>query len=80
MYLTNRSSTAALGGIAPLQFRTKETIDLAHMRVFGSPAQIFVRATIRDDKNYRTDLSAGRLWESRTRAMDTSSWLANPIN
>jgi hypothetical protein len=50
VYLTNRSPTAALGGIAPLQFRTKEIIDLTHMRVFGCPAQVFVRATIRDDK------------------------------
>jgi hypothetical protein len=50
VYITNRSPTAALGGIAPLQFRTKLPIDLAHMRVFGSPAQIFVRATIRQDK------------------------------
>ncbi len=50
VYLTNRSPTAALGGIAPLQFRTKEPVDLTHMRVFGSPAQIFVRATIRNDK------------------------------
>jgi hypothetical protein len=49
-YLTNRSPTASLGGIAPLQFRTREAIDLTHMRVFGSPAQIFVRATIRKDK------------------------------
>ncbi len=50
VYITNRIPTAALGGIAPLQFRTRETIDLSHMRVFGSPAQIFVRATIRNDK------------------------------
>ncbi len=50
VYLMNRSPTAALGGIAPLQFRTKEPFDLTHMRVFGSPAQIFVRGTIRDDK------------------------------
>ena len=48
-YLSNRSPTATLGGIAPLQFRTKEKIDLSHMRVFGSPAQIFVRSTIRED-------------------------------
>jgi transposase InsO family protein len=50
VYLSNRSPTAALGGIAPLQFRTKEPIDLTPLRVFGCPAQIFVRATIRDDK------------------------------
>jgi hypothetical protein len=49
VYLVNRSPAAALGGIAPLQFRTKEPIDLTRLRVFGSPAQIFVRATIRDD-------------------------------
>jgi transposase InsO family protein len=46
VYITNRSPAAALGGIAPLQFRTKLPIDLSHLRVFGSPAQIFVRATI----------------------------------
>ena len=50
VYLNNRSPAAALGGIAPLQFRTKEPIDLHNLRVFGSPAQIFVRPTIRSDK------------------------------
>ncbi len=49
-YLANRSPSAALGGIAPLQFRTKEPFDLTHMRVFGSPAQIFVRGTIRQNQ------------------------------
>jgi hypothetical protein len=49
VYLSNRSPSAAIGGIAPLQFRTKEIIDLTHLRVFGSPAQIFVRPTIRED-------------------------------
>jgi hypothetical protein len=48
-YLMNRSPSSALGGIAPLQFRSKEPIDLSHLRVFGSPAQIFVRSTIRND-------------------------------
>ena len=48
-YLMNRSPSSALGGIAPLQFRTNEPIDLSHLRVFGSPAQIFVRSTIRGD-------------------------------
>ena len=48
-YIMNRSPSSALGGIAPLQFRTKEPIDLSHLRVFGSPAQIFVRSTIRHD-------------------------------
>jgi transposase InsO family protein len=50
VYISNRSPSAALGGIAPLQFRTKQPIDLSHLRVFGSPAQIFIRSTIRSDK------------------------------
>ncbi len=50
VYINNRSPGAALGGIALLQFRTNEPIDLRHMRVFGSPAQIFVRPTIRLDQ------------------------------
>ena len=33
-----------------MQFRTKQSIDLQHLRVFGCPAQIFVRATTRQDK------------------------------
>jgi hypothetical protein len=41
---------STVGGIAPLQFRTKEQIDMTHMRVFGCPAQIFVRETARMDK------------------------------
>ena len=49
VYIANRSPAASLGGIAPLQFRTKTPIDLSHMRVFGSPAQIFLRSTIRND-------------------------------
>jgi hypothetical protein len=49
VYITNRSPASALGGIAPLQFRTKLPIDLSHLRVFGSPAQIFVRSTVRSD-------------------------------
>ena len=50
VYLSNRSPSTALGGIAPLQFRTKTPINLQQLRVFGSPAQIFIRPTIRDDK------------------------------
>ena len=49
-YLMNRTPASCTGGIAPLQFRTKEPLDLSNMRVFGSPAQIHVRATIRADK------------------------------
>ena len=49
-YIMNRTPVSHAGGIAPLQYRTKESIDLSHLRVFGSPAQIHVRATIRSDK------------------------------
>ncbi len=59
IYLMNRSPTAALEGLFPLQFRTMEPFDLTHMRVFGSPAQIFVRGTIRDDKKL-SDRSVSR--------------------
>ncbi len=48
-YITNRSSTMYLGGIAPLQFRTNQPIDLGSLRVFESPAQIFVRPSARND-------------------------------
>ena len=50
VYIMNRTPVSHTGGIAPLQYRTKEPLDLSHMRVFGSPAQIHVRATIRADK------------------------------
>ena len=49
-YIMNRTPVTRTGGIAPLQYRTKAPIDLSHMRVFGSPAQIHVRATVRSDK------------------------------
>ena len=49
-YIMNRTPVSNTGGLAPLQFRTQEHLDLSNMRVFGSPAQIHVRATIRADK------------------------------
>jgi hypothetical protein len=49
-YIMNRTPASNAGGLAPLQYRTGEPLDLSHMRVFGSPAQIHVRATIRADK------------------------------
>ncbi len=49
-YIMNRTPASHTGGIAPLQYRTKKSIDLSNLRVFGSPAQIHVRATIRLDK------------------------------
>jgi transposase InsO family protein len=61
VYLTNRSPSTALNGIAPLQFRTKEHIDLTNLRVFGSPAQIFVRPTIRSDNKLSDRSISGTL-------------------
>jgi transposase InsO family protein len=49
-YIMNRTPASHTGGIAPLQYRTKESIDLSNLRVFGSPAQVHVRVTIRLDK------------------------------
>ncbi len=48
-YIMNRTPASNAGGLAPLQYRTREPLDLPNMRVFGSPAQIHVRATIRVD-------------------------------
>jgi hypothetical protein len=67
-YIMNQSPSSALGGIAPLQFRLKEPIDLSHLRVFGSPAQIFVRSTIRND-NKLSDLLAEYSSAYPTKAM-----------
>ncbi len=50
VYVLNRTPVSNTGGIAPLQYRTQKPLDLSNMRVFGSPAQIHVRATIREDK------------------------------
>ena len=49
VYLKNRTPSETIGGIAPMQYRTKEKIDISNLRVFGCPAQIHVRATRRDD-------------------------------
>jgi hypothetical protein len=49
VYLKNRTPTQACNGMSPLQFRTKEKIDISNLRVFGCPAQIHIRATRRPD-------------------------------
>jgi hypothetical protein len=48
-YIMNRIPATNTGGIAPLQFRTKEPIEISTMRVLGSPAQIHIRKTVRKD-------------------------------
>jgi transposase InsO family protein len=48
VYLKNRCPSSRLNNLAPLQFRTGEKIDFKRLRVFGCPAQIFVRSKDRD--------------------------------
>ncbi len=80
VYLANRSPAASLGGIAPLQFRTKTPIDLSHMRVFGSPTQIFLRSTIRNDNKLSDRPVSATLVGISDKDNGIYSWLANPIN
>ena len=47
VYLKNRSPSTRLNLLSPLQFRTGEPQDFTNLRVFGCPAQIFVRSTQR---------------------------------
>jgi transposase InsO family protein len=47
-FLKNRSPSTRLNFLSPLQFRTKEPQDFTRLRVFGCPAQIFVRSKQRD--------------------------------
>jgi hypothetical protein len=44
VFLKNRCPSSRLNFMAPLQFRTGEKLDFKKLRVFGCPAQIFVRA------------------------------------
>ncbi len=43
VYLKNRCPSTRLNYLSPLQFRTGEAQDFTRLRVFGCPAQIFVR-------------------------------------
>jgi transposase InsO family protein len=43
VFLKNRCPSSRLNYLAPLQFRTGEKIDYKKLRVFGCPAQIFIR-------------------------------------
>jgi hypothetical protein len=79
-YLTNRSPTASLGGIAPLQFRTKEAIDLTHMRVFEAQLKFSYEQRFVKTKNFPTDQLAAPSWESRIKATDTSFLSKNHTN
>jgi transposase InsO family protein len=48
VYLKNRSPSSRLHGLSPLQFRTGQPVDFTKLRLFGSPAQIFIRPTARN--------------------------------
>jgi transposase InsO family protein len=43
VFLKNRCPSSRLNFLAPIQFRTGEKIDFTRLRVFGCPAQIFVK-------------------------------------
>jgi hypothetical protein len=43
VFLKNRCPSFRLQFLAPIQFRTGENIDFTRLRVFGCPAQIFVK-------------------------------------
>ena len=49
VFLKNRCPSKRLNFKAPLQFRTGEPIDFKRLRVFGCPAQIFVRQKEREN-------------------------------
>ena len=43
VFLKNRCPSSRLQFLAPIQFRTGEKIDFTRLRVFGCPAQIFIK-------------------------------------
>jgi transposase InsO family protein len=44
VYLKNRCPSTRINYLSPLQFRTGEATDFTRLRVFGCPAQIFIRS------------------------------------
>jgi transposase InsO family protein len=48
-FLKNRCPSSRLNFLAPLQYRTGEAIDFNKLRVFGCPAQIFVKVKDREN-------------------------------
>jgi hypothetical protein len=46
-YLKNRSPSSRVQGLSPLQFRTGTPQDYSKLRVFGCPAQIYIRPSNR---------------------------------
>ncbi len=60
-YLKNRSPSTRTNGLSPLQFRTGEPLDYSKLRVFGCPAQIFIRPSDRDHPKLGTRSEHGTL-------------------
>ena len=58
-YLKNRCPSSRLNFLAPLQYRTGETIDFKKLRVFGCPAQIFVKVKDRENNKLSTRSEKG---------------------
>jgi hypothetical protein len=48
VYLINRSPSSRTQGLSPLQFRTGILVDFTKLRLFGSPAQIYIRPSNRN--------------------------------
>jgi hypothetical protein len=48
-FLKNRCPSSRLNFLAPLQYRTRKTIDFKKLLGFGCPAQIFVKVKDREN-------------------------------
>jgi hypothetical protein len=62
-YLQNRCPSSRLNYLSPLQFRTGEAQDLTRLRVFGCPAQIFVRPKERQHNKFSSRSEQGTFIE-----------------
>ena len=59
VFLKNRCPSSRLQFMAPLQFRTGEKINFTRLRVFGCPAQIFVKVKDRENNKLSTRSEQG---------------------
>ena len=67
VYLKNRSPSTRLAGLSPRQFRTGEIVGYSHLRVFGCPAQIFIRASRRPNGKLSDRAEKGTLMGMSTK-------------
>ena len=61
VYLKNRCPSTRLNLLSPLQFRTGKAQDFTKLRVFGCPAQIFIRPTKRENNKLSDRSEKGTL-------------------